>query len=312
MPHQEISLSYPCDKKAIGKFLKKERLEFKTIRRNSPSCKFLHKAVEIYITGTFISIGPEFARFESDYAKEYEGKEISHFRDFNGICISFSEQERIFKRLRSVIEKARKEYLKENEKEMQKKKEQRDKVLAEINKVIDYENEVIKQEHKLEEQINKAISLIKNLFEDMPEKLFSRKSYTKRVEVTGSLVPNELKWEEKHFYGEVLKEFQEAFEYHLKLLNEILIYLKENEIEAVRILNEANQVDIKNISTDQKEQKRHIKKLAYKIKRFVQTLKQFIKDIKHIQVTSEMRNHLKDIYQEIYNIFNYYIKVLRR
>ena len=95
-------------------------------------------------------------------------------------------------------------------------------------------------------------------------------------------------------------------------LNEILIYLKANEIEAVHLIKDNNSpIQISQKGKRIKIQKKHLKKLSTKLKYLVAFLKSSLKDVRTLPITTPMRKHLKDFYEEILKIYSWYAELFK-
>ncbi|MFT4303695.1 MAG: hypothetical protein ACMXYG_03955 [Candidatus Woesearchaeota archaeon] len=313
MPHQEILLKLPCDRKALIEFFKKERFSINADKNSILNFGGLDKAHSIQIINTFIKIHGDIATLNTNNAEEYQGKKFVNQRLYKGDkFISYEEQVKIFSQMRRVVESARKDYLREHEKELERSRRKHDELLAKIKEIIDYENKKISQEHKLEDALIHAKKLINDIMQHLPETVNSKKTSTGRVEVTGSLDPEKLKWENVSYSRITEREADGFFKHQMFLIDDILSHLKDSISEASLILEKVNKTDTKKIERMIKKQQKHLKKLSSKIIRFVRALRLFLRSIRTIQVTTPIRKRLNEIYTELYKTFDFYSNSIKQ
>lgn len=280
MGYMEVLIHVKGDRESVIEYLKKNQIEYKSIRN------------QIWVKNCWIYLGsygkPENRLcFYSEMAKKHEGKPIFQNLGWGEIYKPFNEQLEIYKQLKNAILVNRKKFYENTVKEMQEKKEKRDTELKIMHQVIDFENNVLREEHQLEEQIRKTINFIADLKKDFPKATFNHREY-KYVD-------------------------QGLLTRHIYLLNDILLYLKDEELETVHILKDIESpIQIEKTGKKVKIQKKHLKKLSSKLNKFVKELKYFLRTwIKSLEITTEMRAHLKNFYTNILRLYEWYSNLFK-
>lgn len=278
----EVLIHVPGDREAVIKYLDEKRIDYK-IPKTTLYIKDSCIELESYgAPGNRLS-------FDSNFAKNNEGKVIqAPYNPYKGeTYLPFKKQEQIFKELKNTIIRHRKEYYKDIESRMEQEKKKRENKLKKIE-AVDFEKNLLKEEHKLEDKIDETIRFIANLQRDFPKATFSEKA--------GGTID----------VGALAR--------HIKILKEILSYLRDEEIESVHILKDVESpILIEKEKKKMKIQKKHIKKLSSKLNSFVKEIKYTLRvQIKDFQITIPMRKHLKEFYEKLFKIYSWYAELFKK
>jgi len=271
----EVLIHVPGDRESVIEYLKKNNIEYKVIQKS------------IWVKNTLIFLD-EYGDYGnrlgllSDIARDYGGKPVRDRFGWGDIYLPFEEQVKIFNRLKRAITNQRKNKYRPIEEQMQGLSGLRNFQLEQIQKMIDFEKNVLREEHRLEEQIARTMIFILQLKVDMPKATFTSRGHN-NVD-----------------YG--------VFAYHVGKLNEILVYLREEEIEAVHITQDLNHpVQIEKEGQKIKAQKKHLRALSSQLNAFVRVLREFLRHVlRNFQITKTMRDEIRRFYEVILNVYKWY------
>lgn len=283
----EVLIHVKGDREAVLKLLNKKNIKYKMLKR------------VLWIKNSYIYIdhygeyGNRLCLY-TDSAKTDEGKPAGINFGWGDSFMSFKDQVRIFNSLKRAIMQHRKEYYKKYEAEIRRRKAEHRERLKEISEVLDFEKKVLAEEHQLEAQLIKTIELIGNLQKDLPRATFS--SPTRRNIIRHGKIDHGILYN------------------HGEMLLRIILYLKVEEIEAVHILEDTKSpIQIEKEGSRVKIQKKHLKKLSVELNKFVREIKYFLKVwLRNLQITPEIRNHLRDFYEEILEIYIWYAELFKK
>ncbi|UCD04020.1 MAG: hypothetical protein JSW73_05830 [Candidatus Woesearchaeota archaeon] len=244
--------------------------------------KYVTRGGQIIVKNTYIHLDAYGAfgnrlGFYSDFARDGEGRPVIIGRVNYGKCMPFREQVKLFNAMKGAIMKSREEHYKETEEKLKKAKE-----------VMGFENNILNEEHQLEEQIRKTIGFISHLQKILPKATFFEGNH-------------------KNIDHGVLAG-------HISMLNDILNYLKDEEIESVHIFKDTRKsITIKKEKKELKIQKKHLKKLLSKLNKFVKEVKYFLKVwVKDFQITAPMRKDLREYYEKVLYVYSHYVELFAK
>ena len=304
MSLKEVLIHVPGDREAVVEYLNKHKIKYKM------------KGNTLWIENTLIYIdkyGSSSARLclYTQHVPDNEGKPLTGNCGYGECCLPLREQVKLFDKLKAAITKQRKEHFKQVEEDMANEKKAREEDLAEIQTVINFESGVLRVERKFDDQIKRTRAFIFKMQIYMSEATFAATradfAYNPTQEQIDGTKPEDLP------RGRIDCG---ALNHHIDQLNDLLKYLEDEEIEAVHILNDTKEpvkVKKKNVEKKLRIQKGHLKKLSSKTNRFVKDIKWFCgSGIRGLQITTPMRKHLKDDYERILAVFEWYAEFFKR
>lgn len=285
MSIQQVPLHVPGDDQAVINCMNKHKIEYHK-RHN-----------EIFVKNCCIHMEPVGAQssalvFETSKAKERQGQDVTEPRAFGDKYLPFREQQRIFDRLKSAILDHRKEFFKATERRMQRERKEKEAALRLMHGVIDFEQGVIREEHQLEAQIRRTMQFLHKLEPSFPKSAFN--------------YPGKPIFCPLHCH---------IFDDPINRLHDILKYLILEEAESVHLLADAQKpIEIRQMGKEIRGQKRHLGRLTAKLNGFVKAIQSALKkdgDIDKLQITSAMREHLKEYYRQILRLFKWYADLFK-
>jgi len=115
-------------------------------------------------------------------------------------------------------------------------------------------------------------------------------------------------------YGKDNEMIRSVHDHLTGQLDEILTFLKENEIEAVNIMRDAQSpIQIEQAEEKIKIQKKRLKKLSKLLKDFAEALKYFKRTgIGSVEITTNMRNYLRKYYEDLLVVYNWYSELFQK
>ncbi len=285
-PTMQLSFEVPGDQEAVLKYLKESGIPFKLIREAKFPLGGKVIVGTYWIKNTLIQIylgkGKHGNRLFLDTvaARETQGKPVKE--GWGDMYMPAKYQERLFNRLRLAVKKHRQEFFKKPEAKMQR---QEGKTAKEIEV---FENRVLAEEHRLEEQIKKTKAFLTRM----------QKYFPKAAPILGG--------------SKRLDD--DALERHKNLLDEILAYLKAEEIEAVHILRDAAApILIRKGRKRARIQKKHLRKLSSELSAFVKETKYFSeKGLRTLVITPAMKEWVRGFYERLQKIYEWYAELFKK
>jgi hypothetical protein len=278
--------------KIIKRFFEDRGIEFK-------KCSHVWTA-----KNTFIHFRDDGVVFDTGMAESLGGKPVdskSWIKTFGDVYMTYDEQEKLFKALKRVVNKHKKELSKSIEDGLDNKKEDHDKKIAEMKSMLDFDNNVIAVEHKLEDQIRKTLTLYKELIREFPN--------LSDWEAEEKLNPHEVDGSKKSRISNI---------YHITLqanwLNHILVYLQAEEIEAIHLLKDSeNPIMVKKNKKQVRILKKHLNKLTSKLFSFLDNIKYFYKkEIRIIPYSTKVKDNLREFYEQLIPIYEWYYEYFKK
>mgnify|MGYP001162741909 CR=1 FL=1 len=283
----QFKIKFLGDRTAAIRYLKQNSIEYKVVGGVNGT---------IFVKDTYIQIsgyGGFHSRMSLDVKLAKSGKIPSGDNGYGDECLPVGTQRRHFRGIQSEIEEFRIKDMRGKEEEMREKERERNEAMREIRKVINFEKKIIREEHELEEQIGKTIRIIADLRRYFPDGQMVRGS--------GDLPDSR------------------SLTNQIGVLNEVLDYVEEQEIEAIKIVEDTkNPIRFVKTGMELKRQKKHLNQIRIKLSKFTLMIERFLTGkhkhlkIQDLDLTPQMKLYFERVYRKIFVVFRYYQRLFEK